>query len=54
MFLDLVYEISDNTLEKQDPDLPCSSALDKTYDDCVYHGIANDLGTKSKIIEMFQ
>ena len=48
VFIDLVYEISQNTLE-QEGDLPCNSDLDRTYDDCLYAEIANDLGILIKM-----
>ena len=34
-FIDLVYEISENTLE-YDSSIPCDSRLNFTFDNCLY------------------
>jgi hypothetical protein len=41
-FIDVVYDISENTLEEAG-DMPCNSALNFTYDECLYLKIAQDL-----------
>ena len=44
-FIDLVYEISDNTLEEKSI-IPCDPKMNFTFDNCIYEEINKELMLK--------
>ena len=41
-FIDMVYELSDNTLEERSS-IPCDSKMNYTFDNCIYEAMHNHL-----------